>query len=55
MIVTPLKEFTRKSEAEYIHQVLMHYEFNKTQAAKALKIDRKTLHNKLPKKAYKRA
>jgi DNA-binding NtrC family response regulator len=36
-------------EREYIEKVLKHYNYNISEAAKSLKISRKTLHNKLKK------
>ena len=44
---TSLKDATTKSEYEAIMNVLKEVNFNKTKAAEILKIDRKTLYNKL--------
>jgi two-component system response regulator HydG len=43
----PLKEVSEKAEYEIIERVLQKVNFNKTKAAFILKIDRRTLYNKL--------
>ena len=47
----PFKLFGRKNEREVIQKALKKSNYNKSQAARLLSIDRKTLYNKL--KAYK--
>jgi two-component system response regulator HydG len=45
--VTELKEATLITEKEVITNALMEANYNKSKAAKILKIDRKTLYNKI--------
>ncbi len=45
--VTDLKDAASQAEYEMIMNVLKQVKFNKTKAAEALKIDRKTLYNKI--------